>query len=149
LKVAAARLQSGDVVEARATGIVECDEVATALADSSKIIRQARHDLERQVAQAVERTRVAEQRVSQSQRVEALGRLTGGVVHDFNNLLGVTSNSAHLIQRHAATDPQLQLPVSATLRAVEAGSRLIQHLLRFAGQRSSPPRRSARASAWA
>jgi signal transduction histidine kinase len=139
LKVAAARLQSGDVVEAHTTGIVECDEVAAALADSSKVIRDARHDLERQVAQAVERTRVAEQRVSQGQRVEALGRLTGGVAHDFNNLLGVISNSAHLIERLTAANPQLKMPVAATLRAVEAGSRLTQHLLRFAGQRPVRP----------
>lgn len=72
------------------------------------------------------------------ERSEALGRLTGGVVHDFNNLLGVISNSAHLIQRQA-TGPELQAPVAATLRAVEAGSRLTQHLTRLASRRPSAP----------
>lgn len=71
-------------------------------------------------------------------RVEALGRLTGGVVHDFNNLLGVISNSAHLIQRQAA-GPELQAPVAATLRAVEAGSRLTQQLMRFASRQPAAP----------
>jgi signal transduction histidine kinase len=75
---------------------------------------------------------------SDAARVEALGRLAGGVVHDFNNLLGVVSNSAHLIQRQAS-GPELQAPVAATLRAVEAGSRLTQHLMRFAGRQPSPP----------
>ena len=138
LKTAAARMQSGQPVAYRATGIVECDEVAVALAEAAEAIQHGRSDLERQVAEAVERTRQAEQRVSQSQRVEALGRLTGGVAHDFNNLLGVISNSAHLIERHPAAT-ELQMPLAATLRAVEVGSQLTQHLLRFAGRRPVRP----------
>jgi len=138
LKVAAARMQAGQPVPHRATGIIECDEVALALAEAAEAMQHARSDLERQVSDAVARTRQAEQRVSQSQRVEALGRLTGGVAHDFNNLLGVISNSAHLIERHPAAS-ELQVPISATLRAVEVGSRLTQHLLRFAGRRPVRP----------
>jgi len=138
LKSAAAQLQAGEPVSYRATGIAECDDVAGALAEAAQTLARGRQDLERQVKDAVERTRQAEQRVSQSQRVEALGRLTGGVAHDFNNLLGVISNSAHLMQRHATT-PELQMPVAATLRAVEVGSRLTQHLLRFAGRRPVHP----------
>ena len=141
LKLAAAQLQTGQPVTYRPSGIVECDEVASALADAARTLQQGRQDLERQVADAVERTRQAEQRVSHSQRVEALGRLTGGVAHDFNNLLGVISNSAHLIQRQAQRHalPDLQMPAAATLRAVEVGSRLTQHLLRFAGRRPVRP----------
>lgn len=140
LKDAAARMQAGEPVPVRATGIVECDEVARALAETAETVRHNRSDLERQVADAVDRTRQAEQRVSQSQRVEALGRLTGGVAHDFNNLLGVISNSAHLMQRHPAAG-ELQVPLAATLRAVEAGSQLTQHLLRFAGRQPLRPQR--------
>jgi signal transduction histidine kinase len=138
LKHAAAQLQAGKPVAYRATGIVECDEVAAALSEAAQAVQRGRSELELKVSEAVERTRQAEQRISQSQRVEALGRLTGGVAHDFNNLLGVISNSAHLIQRHATT-PELQVPVAATLRAVEVGSRLTQHLLRFAGRRPVRP----------
>ncbi len=138
LKLAASRMQDGKSVARQATGIVECDDVAGALAEAAEAMHHARVDLERQVAAAVARTREAEQRVSQSQRVEALGRFTGGVAHDFNNLLGVISNSAHLIQRQA-TNPELLLPVAATLRAVEVGSRLTQHLLGFAGRQPGRP----------
>jgi len=138
LKRAAARIQAGQPVERVATGIRECDEVARALAEAGETMQRARAELERQVSDAIERTRTAEQRVSQSQRVEALGRLTGGVAHDFNNLLGVISNSAYLIQRHA-TDRDLQMAVAATLRAVDVGSRLTQHLLRVAGRQPVRP----------
>jgi signal transduction histidine kinase/ActR/RegA family two-component response regulator len=139
LKQAAAQVHSGQAVSYQPTGIVECDEVAVALARATDTIQRGRIDLETQVAQAVERTRLAEQRASHGQRVEALGRLTGGVAHDFNNLLGVVSNSMHLIERHpSATD--LELPLGALRRAVAVGSQLTQHLLRFAGRRPVQPK---------
>ena len=138
LKVAAARMKSGQKVAYEPTGIVECNEVAQALADASGALRHASDDLGRQVTSAVALARDAEQRVSQHQRVEALGRLTGAVAHDFNNLLGVISNSAYLIQRRGE-GPELQSPVAAILRSVEVGSRMTQHLLRFAGRHPAQP----------
>ncbi len=99
----------------------------------------ARGELRRQVAEAVERTRRAEQWAARRERVEALGRLTGRVAHEFNNLLGVISNSAYLIQRQAQ-QPALAMPVAATLRAVDAASRLTQQLLRFGGRQQARPR---------
>ncbi|MCY7316176.1 MAG: response regulator [Rubrivivax sp.] len=138
LKLSAQRLQAGRPVEYLHSGIAECDAVSRTLSEAALTLQRSRAELEHQVGQAVARTRQAEQRVAQSQRVEALGRLTGGVAHDFNNLLGVISNSAHLIERHAK-GPELQVPVAATLRAVEVGSRLTQHLLRFAGRRPLQP----------
>ncbi len=140
LKQVAGQLQAGHAVAARSTGIVELDAVAQALEEASHTLGQGRNELQRQVAAAVASTRLAEQHISQGQRIQALGRLTGGVAHDFNNLLGVISNSAYLIQRQAGTLPGLQLPVAATLRAVEVGTRLTQHLLRVAGQRDLRPR---------
>lgn len=133
LKRAVFELQSGQPVQVRATGVAECDEVTGALAEAAQTIRNGRAELERQVADAVERTRLAEQHAAQGQRVAAVGRLTAGVAHDFNNLLGVVSNSAHLIQRHPAA-AELQSPLAATQRAVQMGSQLTQHLLRFAGR---------------
>ncbi|MES2958154.1 MAG: ATP-binding protein, partial [Pseudomonadota bacterium] len=140
LRDIAARMRAGEPVPPGRTGIAEFDDVAAALTQAANALQDHGHELERQVDAAVERTRQAEQRASQSQRIEALGRLTGGVAHDFNNLLGVISNSAHLIQRHADS-PDLKAPVAATLRAVEAGSRLTQHLLRVAGRRPLSPER--------
>jgi len=138
LKQAVVQLQNGEPVQVRATGLAECDEVTTALAAAGETIRHARADLERDVADAVEQTRLAEQRAAQGQRVAAVGRLTAGLAHDFNNLLGVISNSAHLMQRHPAA-ADLKAPLAATQRAVQMGSQLTQHLLRFAGRRPLRP----------
>ncbi len=134
LKSLAEDLQTGRPVKAEPTGMAEADDVASALVSAGHSMASARADLERSVAEAVERTRQAEQRGAQSQRVVALGRLTGGVAHEFNNLLGVISNSMHLMQRHPSA-ADLQGPLSATQRSVDKGSQLTQHLLRFAGKR--------------
>ncbi|MBC7940722.1 MAG: response regulator, partial [Chitinophagaceae bacterium] len=140
LKAAATAMQTGAPIDYKATGLVECDEVATALVAAARTLERSREDLRHQVAAAVEQTRQAEQHVSKNQRVEALGRLTGGVAHDFNNLLGVISNSAHLIERQAGSR-DLDLPLSTLRRAVDAGALLTQHLLRFAGRRPVRPQR--------
>lgn len=134
LKAAAQDLQAGRPVATQPTGIAECDEVAEALASAGRAMAGSRGELEHSAAQAVERRRLVEQRSAQSQRVEALGRLTGGVAHEFNNLLGIISNSMHLMQRSPSA-AELQAPLAATQRAVDKGSQLTQHLLRFSGRR--------------
>ena len=138
LKRLANRMRSGHKMSHDATGVVEFDEVAGALVDAAQAIHRSRADLEHQVTEAVAQTRLAEQRASHSQRVEALGRLTGGVAHDFNNLLGVISNSLYLIERHA-NSPAQDSSIAAIRRSVETGSQLTQHLLRFAGRRPVQP----------
>ena len=134
LKSAAERMRAGQPVPAASTGIAEYDDVTRALAEAAAAMASARTQLEDQVADAIARTRQAEQHLSQGQRVEALGRLTGGVAHDFNNLLGIINNSAHLIGRHPAA-AELEAPLAATRRAVQTGHQLTQHLMRFADRR--------------
>jgi len=131
-------LREGRPLRRTRTGLLECDQVALALHDAGHAIRHARIELERQVSDAVERTRKLEQRASHNHRVEALGRLTGGIAHEFNNLLGIISNCAHLMRRLAPA-PAIQPAIDATLSAVDTGSRLTQHLLRFAGRQTVHP----------
>lgn len=138
LKQQAQDMQNGKPVQGGSTGITECDEVTQAMARASQSIHGAQREMEQRVEQAIAQTRHAEERMAHSHRLEALGRLTGGVAHDFNNLLGVISNSGHLMLRKTQ-DPQLTASVEVSLRAVETGSRLTQHLLRFAGRQSVRP----------
>lgn len=138
-KVMAQDLHNGKPLMPETTGLAECDALADALVRASRAIQVNQTDLEQRVQQASALSRQAEERLSHNQRLEALGRLTGGVAHDFNNLLGVISNSGHLLLRRTR-DPELTASVDITLRAVEAGTRLTQHLLRFAGRQSVRPR---------
>jgi signal transduction histidine kinase len=139
IKQMATDLREGQPLPRTRTGLLECDQVALALHDAGHAIRHARDELEQQVAEAVERTRNLEQHASHNHRVEALGRLTGGIAHEFNNLLGIISNCAHLIRRLAPAQA-LQPALNATLNAVDTGSRLTQHLLRFSGRQAVHPR---------
>src|SRR4029077_20864897 len=82
-----------------------------------------------------------EQQVRQSQRVESLGQLAGGVAHDFNNLLGVILNFALFVKESlsAAADgpdgerwrPALK-DVERIERAAESAARLTHQLFAFA-----------------
>ncbi len=86
---------------------------------------------------AAQRSR-AEQALLQAQKLEALGRLTGGVAHDFNNLLMVINNNAYLLRRGVQGDaaaPRL----SAIERAVESGTKLTRQLLSFSRRQAVNP----------
>lgn len=75
----------------------------------------------------------AEEALRQSQKMEAIGRLTGGVAHDFNNLLMVVSSAIDLLQR--SDDPVRRGALMEGMRqAVERGSGLTRQLLAFSRQ---------------
>jgi signal transduction histidine kinase/CheY-like chemotaxis protein len=77
----------------------------------------------------------AEEALRQSQKMEAMGQLTGGVAHDFNNLLMVASSGLDLMER--TSDPERQRRLKDGIRqAIDRGASLTQQLLAFA--RRSP-----------
>jgi PAS domain S-box-containing protein len=92
---------------------------------------------EKKVAQdALEATRAA---LAQSQKMEAIGQLTGGVAHDFNNLLTVITNALDLLARPLRDEAQKQRVIDGALRAAERGARLTQQLLAFARRQPLRP----------
>lgn len=86
---------------------------------------------ERRNAELVlERTREA---LFQSQKLEAIGKLTGGVAHDFNNLLGVIVTGTELLSREVGS-PAGKKVIESMQRAANRGATLTQQLLSFARQ---------------
>ena len=84
------------------------------------------------------RRAVAERALRESQRMEAMGQLTGGVAHDFNNLLMVVSGNLQILRRRLSLrehDHQLD----AIGRAVERGVTLTRHLLAFSRRQALNP----------
>src|SRR6201996_3003953 len=70
-----------------------------------------------------------------SQKLEAVGQLTGGVAHDFNNLLQVISGNLQLLSKDIAGNPQAERRVQNALAGVSRGAKLASQLLAF-GRRS-------------
>ncbi|VWX50746.1 MHYT domain-containing protein [Novosphingobium sp. 9U] len=74
----------------------------------------------------------AEEALRQSQKIEAIGQLTGGVAHDFNNLLAVVIGNLDLLRKRLPEDPRTARLVQGAMEGAERGARLTQRLLAFA-----------------
>jgi PAS domain S-box-containing protein len=81
-----------------------------------------------------------ESRIRQSQKMEAVGQLTGGVAHDFNNLLTVILGNADQLDHALADREDLRMLARMTARAAERGSELTGRLLAFARRQALQPR---------
>ena len=84
----------------------------------------------------------AEAMVRQSQKMEAIGHLTGGVAHDFNNLLQIISANLDLAVAGSAAnaEPRLRERLQNAIGAVVRGSRLTAQLLAFARRQALEPK---------
>jgi PAS domain S-box-containing protein len=75
-----------------------------------------------------------------SQKLEAVGQLTGGVAHDFNNLLQVISGNLQLLSKDIAGNARAEMRVQSALAGVARGSKLASQLLAFARRQPLEPR---------
>ncbi|OAN63582.1 hybrid sensor histidine kinase/response regulator [Sphingomonas sp. TDK1] len=102
-------------------------------------VRAANETLERRVEERTAALHETEAALRQSQKMEAMGQLTGGVAHDFNNLLTPIVGSLDLILRKRGDDPMLHRLVDGAMRSAERASTLVQRLLAFARRQPLQP----------
>ena len=88
--------------------------------------------LEQRVSAAVTERVAAQETLWQTQRMEALGQLAGGVAHDFNNVLQAIAGGARLIQRRPDDAATVERLIGLVLDAAERGAVVTRHLLSFA-----------------
>ena len=85
--------------------------------------------------------RAIEEQLRQSQKMEAIGQLTGGVAHDFNNLLTVIVGNLETIWRHAPPeDGRLRRAIDQVTRGAQRAVTLTQQLLAFSRRQPLNPK---------
>jgi PAS domain S-box-containing protein len=73
----------------------------------------------------------AEEQLRQSQKMEAIGQLTGGVAHDFNNLLMAVLGNLELLRKRFADDDKATRLIDGAMKGAQRGASLTQRLLAF------------------
>jgi two-component system cell cycle sensor histidine kinase/response regulator CckA len=92
------------------------------------------------IAEDVSHSRNVEHRLRHVQKMEAIGRLAGGVAHDFNNVLGVIAGYSEMLLDKLGSDSNLAPLVTHVLKATERGASLTRRLLAFSRQQVLEPR---------
>ncbi len=95
--------------------------------------------LEEQVADRTNALVTAQDALRQSQKMEAIGQLTGGVAHDFNNLLTIVRSSVDLLRQPTLTDARRERYLGAISDTVDRAARLTGQLLAFARRSALQP----------
>ncbi|WPB55102.1 PAS domain-containing protein [Xylophilus sp. GOD-11R] len=124
-------VQGHDVTQqCRAQRELQChkDHLESLVAERTDALRRAEDE-----------RRLAEHALLQSQKMEALGKLTGGVAHDFNNVLQVIASNLQLLKQLAADDARSARRIQSALAGVDRGARLASHLLAFARKQPLAP----------
>jgi PAS domain S-box-containing protein len=92
------------------------------------------------VAHDITDRRRLEAQLRQAQKMEAVGRLAGGVAHDFNNVLTAISGYAELLLREIAADDSRHTKVLGILRGADQAAALTRQLLAFSRRQMVRPR---------
>ncbi|MET4602240.1 PAS domain S-box-containing protein [Bradyrhizobium sp. JR4.1] len=82
----------------------------------------------------------ADERIRHAEKMEAVGQLTGGVAHDFNNILTVITGTIEILADAVAGEPELAAITKMIDEAAGRGAELTQHLLAFARKQPLQPR---------
>ncbi|WP_370232286.1 response regulator [Cognatishimia sp.] len=131
-----------DIVDAhmRDTGQETAEEILTA--SDGRLLQIRRYPLPDGDICATLRDVTAErdtqEQLRQASKLDALGRLTGGVAHDFNNVLTVIVGNLELLRDSLTAEPDKRL-IDTSMSAAESGARLTHRLLAFARKQPLSP----------
>jgi PAS domain S-box-containing protein len=124
-----------DVMWRKDGGAVPVDCVSTPLRDERAVLSGAVV-----VFRDITNRRRLEEMVRQSQKLEAIGRLAGGVAHDFNNILGVITGYGELMRLQIEAKHPARPRLEQILKAAERAAGLTRQLLAFSRKEVTQPR---------
>ncbi|MEG9500314.1 MAG: PAS domain S-box protein [Methylorubrum extorquens] len=102
-------------------------------------LRRLNDDLEGRVTEALAERELTAEALRQSQKMEAVGQLTGGVAHDFNNLLTIIRSSVDFLRRPELPEERKKRYLDAVSDTVDRAAKLTGQLLAFARRQSLKP----------
>lgn len=111
----------------------------TARKAAEEALRELNNTLEARIAQAIADRQEAQEALRQSQKMEAMGQLTGGVAHDFNNLLTPIVGALDMLERRKLGGEREQRLISGAMQSAERAKTLVQRLLAFARRQPLQP----------
>ena len=127
-------------------GFLKIFRDGTAEQQAEAEVRELNETLEARVLARTAELTQAQEALRQSQKMEAMGQLTGGVAHDFNNLLTPIVGSLDLLQRRGLGNEREQRLIEGALQSAERAKTLVQRLLAFARRQPLQPTGSTWAS---
>ncbi len=123
-------------------GLIGSSIDVTARKQAEAAVRDLNRSLEQRIADAIAERETVEEALRQSQKMEAVGQLTGGLAHDFNNLLTGVMGNLELLQTRIARGriDDLERLIVAAQGAGRRAAALTQRLLAFSRRQTLDPR---------
>jgi signal transduction histidine kinase len=128
----------GEVTE-RSWAHIERVRADAAVREGLAAFSELNATLEQRVEERTTALTQAEAALHQSQKLEAIGQLTGGVAHDFNNLLTIIRSSVDFLRQPGLSEERRQRYLGAVSDTVERASKLTSQLLAFARRQPLNP----------
>ena len=119
---------------------LQLEEANRQLESLSQTNALKRTEAEKEKTDALEALRNTEKQLLQSQKLEAVGRLAGGISHDFNNLLTVILGYSDITLRQLGEDHPLRRNLEEIVRASERAAALTRQLLAFSRKQVMQPK---------
>jgi PAS domain S-box-containing protein len=137
-----ALLEKGEFRDVEYRAVTSSGEVLDVLL-SLKVERDPGGGLVRMVGGMVDVTarKRAEQALLHSQKLDAIGQLTGGVAHDFNNLLAIVLGNLELLRKRVPEEPRVKSLIENAIQGVHRGTALTQRMLAFARRQELKPQK--------
>ena len=131
-----------DILARQAADLLERTIADEALREAEAQLRALNETLEQRVAERTAMLMQAEEKLRQSQKMEAVGQLTGGLAHDFNNLLAGISGALELMNRriHQGRLSDVDKYMVAAQGSAKRAAVLTQRLLAFSRRQTLEPR---------